>query len=115
MKVCGSSVDQRSGRSRSNGRASNIKTRILVVSPFEAGGKTYPQVAHFSKWLNSVAEVTWVKISERGFRIDRLFDQTLGSCNLRKTARTLLNLSRDISTLRKCAKESDLVLAIDFM
>jgi ABC-type Fe3+/spermidine/putrescine transport system ATPase subunit len=69
--------------------------KVAVVSPFGEQVDTYPQVAHFAKWLRERGTINWVTISERGMRLDRLADNTfLGLLNRRFASATHPSLPR---------------------
>jgi len=110
--------------------------KVAVISPFPEEGDTYPQVAYLAKWLRGHASVSWVTIEERGYRLDRLLDDTfLGFLNrfspsallapanslsiprgsLRGTGRSARQLAADWRSVKQAVVQCDLVLAIDFM
>src|SRR5262245_3918933 len=104
--------------------------KVSVVSPFREEGDTYPQVAHLAKWLRQHATVNWVTIAERGFRLDRLLDNTFlglrnrfpltnSSClpkgSVRGTCRAAMQTAADWWAVRHATAQCDLVLVIDFM
>jgi hypothetical protein len=110
--------------------------KVAVISPFPDEGDTYPQVAHFGKWLRAHVTVNWVTIAERGFRLDRLADNTIlgflkrfslsalfpsdtspspprGS--VRGAWWTAKQIAADWRAVKQVVAQCDVVLAIDFM
>ena len=86
-----------------------------MISPFPDEGDTYPHVAYFAKWLKCKASVRWVRIAERGFRVDQLLESTLLAGDVRLSVRTGTQVRTDWSAVRKAARECDMLIAVDFM
>jgi len=88
---------------------------VGVISPFPPGGDTYPQVAYFAEWLGKQVSVQWITISERGFRVDRLLDQTLFACAGRTFLRRSAKIAKDYRAIKTLSRNCDVLIAIDFM
>jgi glycosyltransferase involved in cell wall biosynthesis len=89
--------------------------KICIVSPFPEGGDTYPQVACFARYLRQNASVEWVTIWERGFRLDRLIDNTLLAGDIAAAWRASRQIATDWRSVARARRGCDLIVALDFM
>jgi hypothetical protein len=72
-------------------------------------------VGHFVKWIRRHATVEWLPISEKGFRLDSLVDETLLARNVPALLRAAKLLAADWHAVKQISEGSAFLIPIDFM